>query len=60
MKMDMNNHERAEAIKRLQSELHGFGLGLKIYDSYRPQRASRLLLKTMMEKHGFQPYEKEW
>lgn len=141
--------ETAEALKRLQSELHGFGLGLKIYDSYRPQRAvdhfvrwakdpndvdkkdeyypdvekgalfregyiasksghsrgstvdltivsidqpdagreidmgspfdffdpkswtnsrdistdqraSRLLLKTVMEKQGFQPYEKEW
>jgi D-alanyl-D-alanine dipeptidase len=24
------------------------------------QRANRLLLKTMMEKHGFKNYEKEW
>ena len=141
--------EMAKALKRVQSELHSHGLGLKIYDSYRPQRAvdhfvrwakdsndtkmkdeyypnvkkeslfnegyiagrsghsrgsavdltivsvnkpdsgqeidmgspfdlfdpkswtkspdvspdqraNRLLLKTIMEKHGFQPYEKEW
>lgn len=141
--------EMAQALKKIQSELHGFGLGLKIYDSYRPQRAvdhfvrwskdpndtdkkdeyypniekeslfregyiasksghsrgstvdltivsidqkdagreidmgspfdffdpkswinstdispdqraNRLLLKTIMEKHGFQPYDKEW
>ena len=141
--------ETAQALKRIQSELSSFGLGLKIYDSYRPQRAvdhfvrwskdtkdtekkdeyyphiekeslfrdgyiasksghsrgstvdltivsihqpdagreidmgspfdffdpkswtknpdisshqraGRLLLKTMMEKHGFLPYEKEW
>jgi D-alanyl-D-alanine dipeptidase len=24
------------------------------------QRINRLLLKTLMEKHGFQYYEKEW
>ena len=141
--------ETAHALKGIQSELGSFGLGLKIYDCYRPQRAvdhfvrwakdtkdtdmkdeyypginkeslfregyiaiksghsrgstvdltivsivqpnagreidmgspfdffdpkswtnssdissdqraSRLLLKIIMEKHGFQPYEKEW
>lgn len=141
--------ETAHALKGIQSELGSFGLGLKIYDCYRPQRAvdhfvrwakdtkdtdmkdeyypginkeslfregyiaiksghsrgstvdltivsivqpnagreidmgspfdffdpkswtnssdissdqraSRLLLKIIMEKHGFQPYQKEW
>lgn len=31
--------ETAQALKGLQSELQGIGLGLKIYDCYRPQRA---------------------
>lgn len=29
----------AEALKRVQAELEPFGLGLKVYDCYRPQRA---------------------
>jgi D-alanyl-D-alanine dipeptidase len=29
----------AEALKRVQADLKPFGLGLKIYDCYRPQRA---------------------
>jgi D-alanyl-D-alanine dipeptidase len=29
----------AEALKKIQEELKPFGLGLKIYDAYRPQRA---------------------
>ena len=29
----------AEALKQVQEELEPFGLGLKIYDGYRPQRA---------------------
>ncbi|MEW6351335.1 MAG: M15 family metallopeptidase [Thermodesulfobacteriota bacterium] len=29
----------AEALKRVQDELRPYGLGLKIYDAYRPQRA---------------------
>ena len=29
----------AEALKRVQAELKPFGLGLKVYDCYRPQRA---------------------
>ncbi len=29
----------AEALKKVQEELKPFGLGLKIYDAYRPQRA---------------------
>lgn len=29
----------ADALKKVQEELNGFGLGLKIYDAYRPQRA---------------------
>jgi zinc D-Ala-D-Ala dipeptidase len=31
--------EAAEALKKVQAELKPFGLGLKIYDGYRPQRA---------------------
>ncbi len=31
--------EMAKALKRVQSELHSHGLGLKIFDAYRPQRA---------------------
>lgn len=31
--------EAAEALKRAQQELKSFGLGLKVYDAYRPQRA---------------------
>jgi D-alanyl-D-alanine dipeptidase len=31
--------EAAEALKKVQAELKPFGLGLKIYDAYRPQRA---------------------
>ncbi len=31
--------EAAAALKKVQEELNSFGLGLKIYDAYRPQRA---------------------
>ena len=31
--------EAAEALKGVQEDLNQFGLGLKIYDAYRPQRA---------------------
>lgn len=31
--------EAAKALKRIQNELREFGLGLKIYDAYRPQQA---------------------
>jgi zinc D-Ala-D-Ala dipeptidase len=31
--------EAAHALKQVQDELTGFGLGLKIFDAYRPQRA---------------------
>lgn len=31
--------EAAEALKEVQQELRAFGLGLKIFDAYRPQRA---------------------
>lgn len=31
--------EAAEALKRVQEELRPFGLGLKVFDGYRPQRA---------------------
>ncbi|MCX5642756.1 MAG: M15 family metallopeptidase [Candidatus Omnitrophica bacterium] len=30
----------AQALKKVQAELRPFGLGLKIYDAYRPQQAS--------------------
>jgi D-alanyl-D-alanine dipeptidase len=32
-------HDAAEALKRMQSDLKGSGLSLKVYDCYRPQRA---------------------
>lgn len=31
--------EAAEALKHVQEDLRRFGLGLKVYDAYRPQRA---------------------
>jgi D-alanyl-D-alanine dipeptidase len=31
--------EAAEALKKVQEELRPFGLGLKVFDAYRPQRA---------------------
>jgi len=31
--------EAAEALSRVQAELQPFGLGLKVFDAYRPQRA---------------------
>ncbi len=31
--------EAAEALRKVQEDLKSFGLGLKIYDAYRPQRA---------------------
>ncbi len=31
--------QAAEALKNVQAELAVFGLGLKVYDAYRPQRA---------------------
>jgi len=31
--------EAAEALKKVQEELRPFGLGLKVFDGYRPQRA---------------------
>lgn len=31
--------QAAEALKKVQAELKPFGLGLKVYDAYRPQRA---------------------
>lgn len=31
--------EAAEALKKVQEELSAFGLGLKVFDAYRPQRA---------------------
>jgi D-alanyl-D-alanine dipeptidase len=33
------SQKSAEALKKVQEELRPFGLGLKIYDAYRPQRA---------------------
>ena len=33
------SQQAAEALKRVQEELRPFGLGLKIFDAYRPQRA---------------------
>ena len=37
--------QAAEALKKVQAELKLFGLGLKIYDAYRPQQASDQFLR---------------
>ena len=37
--------QAAEALKKVQAELKPFGLGLKIYDAYRPQQASDHFLR---------------
>ena len=31
--------QATEALKKVQEELHRFGLGLKVFDAYRPQKA---------------------
>jgi len=52
--------EAAIALNNAQTDLRRFGLSLKVFDAYRPQRANRMLLQTVMEKQGFKPYPKEW
>jgi zinc D-Ala-D-Ala dipeptidase len=41
----------AQALKRVQSELNQYGLGLKIYDAYRPQRAVNFFLRWSKDLH---------
>ncbi|MFZ2447435.1 MAG: M15 family metallopeptidase [Syntrophobacteraceae bacterium] len=54
--------EAAVALGRVQEELSRFGLGLKIYDAYRPQRAVNHFvrwaedLKDVRMKKEFYPY----
>jgi zinc D-Ala-D-Ala dipeptidase len=35
----------AEALRKVQEELKPFGLGLKVYDAYRPQRAVNYFIR---------------
>jgi D-alanyl-D-alanine dipeptidase len=42
--------EVAEALKRVQAELREQSLGLKVYDCYRPARATRAFLKWISEE----------
>jgi D-alanyl-D-alanine dipeptidase len=41
-----------EALKKVQAELHARSLGLKVYDCYRPARATTAFLKWMSEKNS--------
>tara|TARA_B100000686_G_scaffold57111_1_gene61313 strand:+ start:5633 stop:6289 length:657 start_codon:yes stop_codon:yes gene_type:complete len=41
----------ANALKRIQSELAIFGLGLKIYDAYRPQLAVEHFIRWAKDPH---------
>ena len=41
----------ALALKKVQSELNHYGLGLKIYDAYRPQRAVNFFLRWSKDSH---------
>lgn len=50
----------AEVLAAVAESLAPVGLGLKILDAYRPQRANRWLLRTVMERHGFVPQAEEW
>ncbi len=40
----------AEALKKVQAELKPFGLGLKIYDAYRPQQAVDHLIRWAADR----------
>ena len=40
----------AEALKKVQAELKPFGLGLKIYDAYRPQQAVDHILRWSADR----------
>jgi D-alanyl-D-alanine dipeptidase len=53
--------QAAEALKKVQEELKPFGLGLKVYDGYRPQRAVNHFirwardLEDMKTKNSYYP-----
>jgi D-alanyl-D-alanine dipeptidase len=58
--------EAANALKQVQDELTGFGLGLKIYDAYRPQQAVDHFVRwakdhgdTAMKKQYYPDVKKE-
>ncbi|MHC1727937.1 MAG: M15 family metallopeptidase [Syntrophobacteraceae bacterium] len=58
--------ETAEALKQVQEELGKFGLGLKIFDGYRPQRAVNHFIRwaedlrdKRMKKEFYPEVEKE-
>ncbi len=44
--------EAAEALSRVQAELREQSLGLKVYDCYRPGRATRAFLKWIGDESG--------
>lgn len=44
-------HQAAEALKNVQEELKPFGLGLKIFDAYRPQRAVNHFVRWAKDIH---------
>ncbi len=58
--------EAADALKKVQGDLKPFGLGLKVYDAYRPQRAvnhfvrwARDLQDTRMKSKYYPEVEKK-
>ncbi len=58
--------DAAKALKRVQNELREFGLGLKIYDAYRPQQAVNHFIRwaenledTLMKQYFYPDVEKE-
>lgn len=60
------SRDAANALKQVQEKLERFGLGLKIYDAYRPQQAvdhfvrwAKDLKDTAMKKHYYPNVNKE-
>lgn len=43
--------EAASALKKVQNELKPYGLGIKIYDAYRPQRAVKQIVSWAKDKN---------
>lgn len=44
------SHAAATALSRVQTALHAFGLGLKIFDAYRPQQAVNHFLRWAQQE----------
>ncbi|MCK9617438.1 MAG: M15 family metallopeptidase [Lentimicrobiaceae bacterium] len=58
--------EAATALQKIQEKLKNFGLGLKVYDAYRPQRAvdhfvrwAKVLNDTIMKREFYPDVKKE-